>query len=329
MRAIVIAIIFFLLVLQCSFVLRAKYFFDSSYIVRKYKLEELPLSIKPQSIITVGDSSTMTAVAPELMGSQWLNFSMSGASFYEDYILVKRLIAQNRLPRTIILSHHLKLMINSESCFRDITLGTNLFSTKELLEIFLLQNLETYYVPSKFLKKFTMYPLFELFLAKLYLLPEQVEYFKTAFMQNRLRDNEASLKFIRKNRGHFFAEDLKGYPIANVGSVFENRFEVPRVSEYFLNKLLSELNQRKVKVVFVHPPYTLYYKKLFGISSILQVEKLFFQKYEKKYPLFEYREQILYLSNDHFRDLGHASEEGAKVYSQWLKSQFREFDSGK
>jgi hypothetical protein len=51
MRAIVIAIIFFLLVLQCSFVLRAKYFFDSSYIVRKYKLEELPLSIKPQSII--------------------------------------------------------------------------------------------------------------------------------------------------------------------------------------------------------------------------------------------------------------------------------------
>lgn len=322
MRIVVMTLIAFFLIIQMVFRFGADSLYDTAYIGRQYKLEEFPSSITPQTKIMIGDSTSMTAFIPEKVGEEWLNFSMSCANFYENYIFIKRLIDEKRLPKTIFLSLHLKSIINTENCFRDITLATNLFSVRELWEFYSLPHVESYYIPTPVLKKLHLPPVADLILAKMYLLPEQKEYLRTAFSESPRVDNEEAMKFQKKNKGQFLSLKLGMKPITQVGSEKENLFKVPQIGEHFLEKMLNELSAKGVRVVFVHPPYTNYYKKLFESSSILKDEELYFQKISKKYPLFKYRSEILYMPDDHFIDIGHTSPKGAEAYSSWFKKSY-------
>jgi hypothetical protein len=319
MRYLFFALILFLLSLQAVFYWGGNYIFDSSYIIRRYKLEKLLSKVNPSTIINIGDSATMTAIIPDKVDKSWINLSLNGGSFYEDYIMVERLLKTKHIPKTVYLSHHYKLIINTENCFRDITLATNILDWNELSNILEQPLLRSYYSPTNFVKGIQLSPYVELILSKLYLLPEQSNFLKSSLYNSQYESNAKTLHHLEENKGQVYAGDLKEFPMEQVGSQTENIFKVPEVSKYFLDKLLSKLSALGIRTIFIHPPYTFYYKALFAQGNILQNEKQFFERYEAKYPLFRYNSDIIYLPNDHFRDLGHTSEKGALAYSEWLK----------
>lgn len=322
MKKILISFLFFLLIIQVIFFIFINIDINTDISIRRVKLEYLLPKVKNGDIVFIGDSGIMTSLNPTLIGKDWKNLAINCGSFYEDFVIIHRLLNKNITPKKVFISHHMKIILNQENCFRDITLSSNLFSIKELNMLLQRPDIRTYYIPSQQLSPFIESAILDLILSKLYLLTDQIFIIKAELINNNILESHKQVAFLKKNNGHLVSRNGNEFPMSDIGTLNESKFIFHDINKYFLEKILSELKNKNIPVVFVQPPYTLNFKKLFQISPFLKDASLYFKSLEIIYPNFKYDDEVLYSSDEYFLDFGHSSHKGAKVYTHWFKNRF-------
>lgn len=297
--------------------LNASRIYSSDYSVMNFRLNITPAIIKNKSILFFGESSIMNAILPSALKQEAYNASVQCGGPFEFYTLIKRLNLDQIKPPFIVLSMHAKKITNQENCFSDMLLMFNLLNISELNSIFQEKTSVSYLGKSSKIDV-----LLDLILFKVNLHPIQLATIKELnFLKN---ENSLTQKFVNQsmlmNRGYFKCSAPSEFPFDSPTDSYGSEFTIHDFDLNFLNKFLQVINEKKIRVIYLNPGYSQTYKKLFS-TKFLASQDSFFKSIMKKYPLFYYDNEILFLDNSYFQDSVHMNEKGVAVYTKWTQNK--------
>ena len=291
-----------------------EYIENSDFIVRNTKISILPEKVKDGAVVSFGDSTNMSSFIPPATG-EWFNLALPCGSSFENYTVLRRLLKRNIQLKKVILSFHYEMLFNVENCFFDLTLKHNIFKFSELQPVFDDESLRSY---SPLLKSsFLNYS--DLVLSQLNLLSGQIENLKVKNYSLNYTENQTVKSSIDRDFGFYSVGDVKEFPFT-VSQLVGDQVKMHPITLNYLEKMISELNERKIPIVFVNPPYGKMYEPYVSAALFKEFERLM-KEFEIKYSFFKYLPDELFLDKEYFHDRVHANVEGAKLYTSWLLSR--------
>jgi hypothetical protein len=203
--------------------------------------------------LIIGDSRGMSDINPIFLSVNYTNFSIGGATFFEGYKTIKRIIEGKNKIDTLILCYgqfHYEL----NDVFQNRTLPFNFINNKELIELQKAEKITNFRIDYKNSGRNSYKTQIKRFL----ILNKSPVVYQSTYMDN-LRNNNIGLgitkmiESLNKNNGHtLFGQSDSASSVSQ--EAHEKDFIPNKLLEYYLDSIFLLAKQHGITVYIATPP---------------------------------------------------------------------------
>jgi hypothetical protein len=289
---------------------------EQFYYTRLY--QENVINQKNTNSFVIGDSRSLSGIQPLMLSKKYVNISIPGTTFYEDYLLLKYLIQKNKRIDTIILCHG--AMHLEKTVWFQKTLGLN-YKFLKYSDLIDLWNVEKRYNCSYTDKAGKPDPNFSFIKNTLAYCNVQPSYIFTNLLNNLKKpfDEKVFKNEILKNKGfklignkdsaikgnqEFYEQEFIPNPIiSHYLFLIDSLTKSNNIACYYFTAPLSKISYDKTKFNY----YKKYTSKINEIE--MKCENIIFSK------------ELLLYPNTLFGDNSHLNLSGSAKFTKYIRSR--------
>ena len=273
------------------------------------------IETKDETVLILGDSRAMAAIAPKEMGDNVYNLSCGGVTAIEMYYTLEQYILNNGVPKEVYIMFspfHYSYMDNYKT-------RTLYFRYLDIKDAFALKNLgESFEAES--LNEADRWDIIGMYLG---LPSEYLPALTNSRFFNRYSANKESFNNLVEERGHGLFGKSEGCDELNYETNYE---EMKMDGEYrvlylYFDKLLSLLEDNGVKTVVLQAPMN---RASFDCLHESYVEEYshFIEQMSLKHKGIMFEKDIFAMDNRYFGDASHLNKKGALEYTKSLVEKY-------
>lgn len=286
------------------------YFASHDYPLVKYQIDhnDQPRA-QVNTVIVLGDSQSIAGIIPTELSLPTEILSIAGATPIEAYYSLKKYLAHNPKPATLLISFH-AMSLEGANFFWPTTAKFGFLNAAEINEVFTLQRrfndpLFGDYPHLRYWGYRLNFPFF--YLAEL----------RNSLLILRKNANEAIYAAIHANRGHYLigsneaSHDLNTMALRSQTTVFQPS----PLLDHYLHRLLDLAQHEQIKVIW--------YTGSFNQSSYTRTRPDYIAAYEdymqallKNYANILFYQPLHALPDEFFHDAHHSNQRGAEFITQ-------------
>lgn len=269
---------------------------------------ETPCGQKEASLI-LGDSRAMADLVPQMLGEDYVNLGVGGATSVEMYYTLEHYIENNGVPARVVIMFapfHYSYMDNFKTrtiYFHHLTFGeaNNVYSQGKSYGAETMDDLDRFDILSMYLRLPDSY------------LPALIN----SRLNGRLNANRKLYSEQVANRGHALYGTADGCDDINYEA---NYTEMNRGGEHLLithyfEKLLKLCSKNGIDTILLQPPMNeASYSKL--DPGYVREYEAYINKFENDNPEIVFETVIPCYDNEYFGDSSHLNEKGARLYTE-------------
>jgi hypothetical protein len=266
--------------------------------------------------LIIGDSRGMSDINPKLLSVNYTNLSIGGATFFEGYHTLKRIIEGKNAIDTLILCYgqfHYEL----GDVFQDRTLPFNFINNKELSELQQAEETTNFRIDHKGFTKNSYKNQIKRFL----LLNKNPIAYQPTYIDN-LKGNKITsgvtkmIESLNINNGHtLFGQSDSASFISQ--EAYEKDFIPNKLLEYYLDSIFHLAKQSGIKVYIVTPPISVLTYKSCNPKYLNSFDSYLFVL-SKKYNCSIINYTTVF-ENTRFGDPSHLNKFGSLEFSKKIK----------
>lgn len=266
--------------------------------------------------VIIGDSRTMAAFDPTLLGSNWYNYALGGTTPFEGYMVFKGLIVNNKIDTLIVCYAPTHLARASSTKFRTFP-----FRFIQSSDISSLNAIEHKLNTTIYSESPNIYTSIEKYLYY-YHYPML---FRQGFVENfliNLKDAHKVadiVKFMKQHRGQsmFGRADSAKNPTSD--TLLAQNYEPNKVLVSYYDSIITTANHLNAKVFVSVSPYSyLSRPKIDGSRMLIKYNRLLDSLAGKYTNVSKIRSEV-FLPNNCFGDDSHVNTRGAKYFTISIK----------
>ena len=226
---------------------------SGEYIMWKFQFDKIKSTKNQHLNLILGDSRGMSDINPTYISNNFTNYSIGGATFFEGYHTLKRIIEGNNKIDTVILCYgqfHYEL----SDVFQDRTLPFNFINNNELTELEKAEELTNFRIDCKNPRKISVKTQIKRFM-KLNKIPIA---YQTTFMDN-LKNNVSGLgiskmyESLNKYKGHTLFGQADSASTVSAEAI-EKDFIPNKLIELYMDSIFFVAREQGITILLATPP---------------------------------------------------------------------------
>ena len=266
-------------------------------------------------ILFLGDSAFKAAIFPELIAEDAYNLSLGGAGPIEMYYSFKNYLANHPKPQKIFISFGPMHFIYLDR-YRDRTLYFHFLNPNEQIEsqinIFKFRDVALIDMPMMLIENLQ------------FLMRFPTKYFQTIKMSELKRDslNQNLYEKISLERGHMlFGNDPNWFNHYVPHEQLQVDFKLLNVEDFYMRQILKLCNDNKISVKIVQAPINQLTYQTASEHNYFQPYFEYLRSLSNEFDV-EVETELIFYDLNLFGESLHLNEEGAEIYTRYLKSKY-------
>ena len=315
MKLILLMLPFFVLLpLYCAF--GRDFYMDEEYAMYHQQRTYLLQNDEKNSVLILGDSRAKADFVPGLLSEDTYNIALGGASAVEGYYSMKEYLSVHEAPETVIISYAPMHYMDMDTIWSRTIYFHNM-SDQDLKELF--QTAENYQDTEKlfideYQKEFLMY--------KFYMPNKYASALRKSGFFFRYDKTKEKNEQLLKDRGHSFYGVAEGSDSFN-GEAKVADFEPSDLVDGYLGRTIELCEEHGIRVIVEQTPMNEASHTIIT-QDFKDHYRLYLAELQEKYPKAEISQNLYWYENQFFGDGDHLNEQGAAVYSEYIRSTYPE-----
>ncbi len=272
---------------------------------------------KKKKNVIIGDSKGMAALNPNVLGHNFVNFSIGGATTFEGFVTIKEFLRISEIDTLMICFSPIHYMKDDALSARTIAFG---FVSIE--DIHNLEKVEREHGitientrPGNYLYAGRWFTYYHFPLA-----------FESTFIENIFSNsfNNRPLQSLKDNSGHclFGLADSSNGLCSEAEILSKTKtFDRNPIIICYLDSIYNLALKNKIKLILVNPPINYSsYEKLKTLNYEGQFDH-FMESLKLKYPAMEIHNDYFSLPNSFFGDPDHLNLNGSNFFSNYVRNK--------
>jgi len=290
--------------------------------IMEFKVNRSNQDLRPYSNLILGDSRSMVGLNPLLLKHNFINFSLSGGTPIEAYLMLKNILKRNKID-TVMISFGVFHFIRDD--IANIAIYNHLMNDEDLKNIEFLEKKYNISVKGEKLNKL-------IYDERKLIASHNILAFRSYFLSSigaNLYNNNPQISTVKSNLGF---------------QLFNNKdssVDVTKDFEFYLSKQPTKLNlilfsyldsihsiclEKHIKPIYIIFPFNQASQKILYNTYYPNRLSKFKIDLHKRFPLFQIYDKYEFLPNTYFGDPQHLNKKGSDFFTTDFKNNFLEND---